>query len=894
MVASGSFYRYDSWTDGWQQLSSSPTTVTCTDTEFLQDQGVEGRVISATGTTVELCGFQPRGYEGYEIRITGGTGKGQRRVITSQAEAVVVDTGVATAVSVGDPLSVTDSTKNWVINQWAGYTVRIAYGQGLGQARKILYNDATTLVFGDTSFVGRDMYGYSHVMNLNVSATAGSQSIYSIESSVCTVDSTWATTPDATSRFKILTGAIMMMSGVQPFVNMYVIGEDNWYYRQQASTITSTSATELRIKATPETDFISVRSIATAGTTTTLTDSTANWNTDEWVGRWLFITSGTGEGQLRNISANTQTQLTWVTVGTAPTTTSRYTIEAMDAGTATAGSATTLTDSTQAWTVDKWKNQMVYIVSGTGLGQFALIASNTATALTLVKSWTSPSWYLAAGVAPDATSVYFIAPDSSAVYVTAPPNAAIHRQSLQHGIWYLGNKTDDGIAMAACARYADFAPVAIASTTGTTTQTVTTVNPHGFKTGWTILHAGDTGASAVANNISAVVTVLTATTYTYPAPGSVAAWTVVSGQSTTTLKDCTKNWTVNEHAGKIVRFGQGVLTTAGVQLQLGMEIASNTATTLTFKGTAANSPAVGRTSYVICSRNALGGIQNGICTGTQTTTTIVDTDKNTTYTGSVTGTVLTVTVATIAGLQVGNVVTGTGITAGSIIMSLGTGTGGTGTYNLSASSAATGSITVTSGWVVNSFVGRRVKIIAGNAGPAEGTEHLITANGINSLTFAATTLPVAGANAYVILGQVPRGAGSNLDFAATPSRQEMWGRYLFSARGGAVQGFDRFDIVTNQVYSLHNGTLHSQLWSTGTNSAYDCNNRIYMLLNGGTQLFYLDIVTGILYASSTVPYIAGSAVVSNRMMIIETADRLKYLYVNRPSNVEMYRKLLFL
>jgi hypothetical protein len=63
---------------------------------------------------------------------------------------------------------------------------------------------------------------------------------------------------------------------------------------------------------------------------------------------------------------------------------------------------------------------------------------------------------------------------------------------------------------------------------------------------------------------------------------------------------------------------------------------------------------------------------------------------------SVTDTVLTVTGSITSGrFKLGQVVTGTGVTAGSYITSFGTGTGGTGTYNLSASSAATGTITVT-------------------------------------------------------------------------------------------------------------------------------------------------------------------------------------------------------
>jgi hypothetical protein len=77
---------------------------------------------------------------------------------------------------------------------------------------------------------------------------------------------------------------------------------------------------------------------------------------------------------------------------------------------------------------------------------------------------------------------------------------------------------------------------------------------------------------------------------------------------------------------------------------------------------------------------------------------------NAVVTGSVTGTVLTVTAVTSGKLFPGRAISGTGITAGTIITSLGTGTGGTGTYNLSASSAATGSITVTASGMVGIHV----------------------------------------------------------------------------------------------------------------------------------------------------------------------------------------------
>jgi hypothetical protein len=70
-------------------------------------------------------------------------------------------------------------------------------------------------------------------------------------------------------------------------------------------------------------------------------------------------------------------------------------------------------------------------------------------------------------------------------------------------------------------------------------------------------------------------------------------------------------------------------------------------------------------------------------TGAQYVNTLANTPA--TFTGSITGNVLTVTAfASGAPIAVGQNVAGTGITPGTTIISLGTGTGGMGTYNLSA------------------------------------------------------------------------------------------------------------------------------------------------------------------------------------------------------------------
>jgi hypothetical protein len=56
-----------------------------------------------------------------------------------------------------------------------------------------------------------------------------------------------------------------------------------------------------------------------------------------------------------------------------------------------------------------------------------------------------------------------------------------------------------------------------------------------------------------------------------------------------------------------------------------------------------------------------------------------------TFTGSIAGTTLTITAALVPNLEVGMVISGTGITAGTTITAYGTGVGGAGTYTVSAS-----------------------------------------------------------------------------------------------------------------------------------------------------------------------------------------------------------------
>lgn len=72
---------------------------------------------------------------------------------------------------------------------------------------------------------------------------------------------------------------------------------------------------------------------------------------------------------------------------------------ANDHGTATAGGASTLTDSTKAWATNSLTDAAVRIIAGKGRGQRRYVTSNTGTVITLDAAWS---------VTPDSTSVYTV------------------------------------------------------------------------------------------------------------------------------------------------------------------------------------------------------------------------------------------------------------------------------------------------------------------------------------------------------------------------------------------------------------------------------------------------------------------------------------------------------
>ena len=119
---------------------------------------------------------------------------------------------------------------------------------------------------------------------------------------------------------------------------------------------------------------------------------------------WLYVPGATSGFNYYDYATNAWTSRS-VTSGPAITsnegnligTPAKETV--VELGTASAGAASTLTDSTRSWEVNLFARRMVAIVSGTGAGQYRYVVSNTATILTVDAAWT---------INPDTTSEYEI------------------------------------------------------------------------------------------------------------------------------------------------------------------------------------------------------------------------------------------------------------------------------------------------------------------------------------------------------------------------------------------------------------------------------------------------------------------------------------------------------
>ncbi|MBS1150190.1 MAG: uncharacterized protein H6Q89_1888, partial [Myxococcaceae bacterium] len=331
-------------------------------------------------------------WRGHTVYILTGTGAGQAREIASNtATSITLMAGnnwaptpdatstygvinppatQGTATTAGcSNTRLDDSTKAavWLASEWSGWTLTIVAGTGAGQSRNIDSNSTTRLNISPNWTVCPD-----------------TTSVYAVKRPPKVTNGNYGIKADSVSRLLGPRVETAIFGGV-PFTDLAITKTDGTaavtWGGATNYTITVVNNGPVAVTNAVVTDAFPARR-ATAGAATTLTDSSRAWVAGQWLGWSLYLTAGTGIGQVREIAGNTATQLTvsqaW---GTNPNATSGYAIIHPPAvtGAGTGSTATTLSDTSQAWAVNQWAGYTVNILTGGTAPQTRTIVSNTAT-----------------------------------------------------------------------------------------------------------------------------------------------------------------------------------------------------------------------------------------------------------------------------------------------------------------------------------------------------------------------------------------------------------------------------------------------------------------------------------------------------------------------------------
>jgi hypothetical protein len=191
---------------------------------------------------------------------------------------------------------------------------------------------------------------------------------------------------------------------------------------------------------------------------------------------------------------------------------------------------------------------------------------------------------------------------------------------------------------------------------------------------------------------------------------------------------------------------------------------------------------------------------------------------------------------------------------------------------------------------VNKYSGLRAVVIDGanwgEVGIASNTSTALTFTGAG-LAFTPTT------TAFVtILGVTTTGAGCTLEYLFNTSEKQK-GKYMFATRGGATNYMYLYDITTN-TWEVLNQKPNSETFTSGTITAYDGDDRIYIQRDITGRVLYYDFSDNNLYSYNNIPYSMSTATLGNKMSILKTEDGLKFLYIPRHTGTEFWRSLLWI
>ena len=260
------------------------------------------------------------------------------------------------------------------------------------------------------------------------------------------------------------------------------------------------------------------------------------------------------------------------------------------------------------------------------------------------------------------------------------------------------------------------------------------------------------------------------------------------------------------------------LITAGNGTNNGLAITSdNTGALNILTGSGAGTAAISIDSsqnVTIAGNATITGTLTATGGGTIKSATAIST-ATTSFTASISGTTMTVTAVGSGTVQVGQLITGTGVTAGTTITALGTGTGSTGTYTVSTSQT-TSSTTIT----------------------VVGIDFASIPTGVKRITIALNRVSTTGSAIQFRLGTGGSpttsgylGSGGVADSGSSTSvTQYTTGAALLTQAGATMNGL---------VTCVH---LGSNVWAISGSLGYSGNNYIGVVGSSVTLAGVLDMV----------------------------------------------------
>lgn len=884
-------WRYDTISDMWHYLQPSPvSSLTVLSIKYSKNGGNRAKVLSTNGTNKITSQYFAGGNAlvGTSLEIVSGVGANQVRTITAVSDEIINDSGLTTSAAA---TFITDTAKNWKVNQWVGYTCRLTFGTGWSTQRTIIYNSTNTLYFQDGSYSQYEPFDNTPFVTAPV-ATAGLQSHFTILSQELTVNSNFTVAPNTNSRFLLETGAIWMVTSLAGYFYfyMYDVLNDFWIQKTsgQTSIFNSSLGTDVTLQATSKITGALLSGTGTSATIRTLSDTSKSMVIDRYVNYQIRITGGTGIGQRRRIVANGTNYFEVVKKwDVTPNATSTYEIypNTENIYMIGNGNAAMFMYNTEAdlWSQDQIvdygltcnisalkENQLEFGIS-TGV-------RNTGGILTVSINAAGLNYKIG-----DIITISGGGGTNGKVQVeTISSTGAVTSVSLMRpGATY-------SITTGAAVTGGSGSGLTINILTIGVVGYITTTLSHQFKIGDTVTIAG---CSEAAWNGSVTIIGSDASNTFDIATTATANMAPSLSQTGTLMVDSGANWDVNEHANKLVYIQTGGVAGVGVW----RKIVSNTATSITLNGSM-TAPVTGTSRYLIQEPIAFGGdnqfqIKTQWAFGAATsgsTTTIVDNTKNwlpnswTNY-----------KVRIVAGTGINNELTITANDATTLTFAAQAFTVDTTTrykiMDASGTATAVGTTLAitdtTKNWKVNQWAGKRVRITGGAGYTSEVS---ITSNTSNVLTLASAIAAASDTTTtYTILGLYNQGTGISLHWIFANGLE----RYMVNFRGGASGGVNIYDIVTNTwEYNIFYYP-QAETFTTGSMYAYDGDNRIY-IVNGG-RIMYYDIARREMISSGSPAYGMGTAYLGNRMDIIKTQDGLKFLYLMRHAGNEFWRTLIY-